>query len=300
MKSQRQTLSFLQSRFREIGIRPNTKHGQNFLIDLNLVKFVADAADVQPADVVLEVGTGTGSLTAMLADQAAEVITVEIDQQLANLAREELFEVDNITFLQQDVLRNKNNFDPHVLDVIREKVTEGRGFKLVANLPYNVATPVMSNLLLIDTFPDSMTVMIQKELGDRMVALPRTKDYGSLSVWMQSVASTEILKEVPPTVFYPKPKVTSAIVQVVSDRERRSAIPDLVFFHQFTRKIFLHRRKFLRSSILGAWKGDLDKPQVDAIMAQLDFGPETRAEELTIESMQRLSEAIRMALSQTS
>ena len=300
MKSQRQTLSFLQSRFREIGIRPNTKHGQNFLIDLNLVKFVADAADIQPTDVVLEVGTGTGSLTAMLADQAAEVITVEIDQQLANLAREELFEVDNITFLQQDVLRNKNNFDPHVLDVIREKVTEGRGFKLVANLPYNVATPVMSNLLLIDTFPDSMTVMIQKELGDRMVALPRTKDYGSLSVWMQSVASTEILKEVPPTVFYPKPKVTSAIVQVVSDRERRSAIPDLVFFHQFTRKIFLHRRKFLRSSILGAWKGDLDKPQVDAIMAQLDFGPETRAEELTIESMQRLSEAIRMALSQTS
>ena len=300
MKSQRQTLSFLQSRFREIGIRPNTKHGQNFLIDLNLVKFVADAADIQPTDVVLEVGTGTGSLTAMLADQAAEVITVEIDQQLANLAREELFEVDNITFLQQDVLRNKNNFDPHVLDVIREKVTEGRGFKLVANLPYNVATPVMSNLLLIDTFPDSMTVMIQKELGDRMVALPRTKDYGSLSVWMQSVASTEILKEVPPTVFYPKPKVTSAIVQVVSDRERRSAIPDLVFFHQFTRKIFLHRRKFLRSSILGAWKGDLDKPQVDAIMAQLDFGPETRAEELTIESMQRLSEAIRTALSQTS
>ena len=89
-------------------------------------------------------------------------------------------------------------------------------------------------------------------------------------------------------------------MQVVSDRERRSAIPDLVFFHQFTRKIFLHRRKFLRSSILGAWKGDLDKPQVDAIMAQLDFGPETRAEELTIESMQRLSEAIRMALSQTS
>ena len=300
MKSQRQTLSFLQSRFREIGIRPNTKHGQNFLIDLNLVKFVADAADIQPTDVVLEVGTGTGSLTAMLADQAAEVITVEIDQQLANLAREELFEVDNITFLQQDVLRNKNNFDPHVLDVIREKVTEGRGFKLVANLPYNVATPVMSNLLLIDTFPDSMTVMIQKELGDRMVALPRTKDYGSLSVWMQSVASTEILKEVPPTVFYPKPKVTSAIVQVVSDRERRSAIPDLVFFHQFTRKIFLHRRKFLRSSILGAWKGDLDKPQVDAIMAQLDFGPETRAEELTIESMQRLSEAIRTALSQAS
>ncbi len=296
MKSQRQTLSFLQSRFREIGIRPNTKHGQNFLIDLNLVKFVADAADIQPTDVVLEVGTGTGSLTAMLADRAAEVITVEIDQQLANLAREELFEVDNITFLQQDVLRNKNNFDPHVLDVIHEKVTDGRGFKLVANLPYNVATPVMSNLLLIDTFPDSMTVMIQKELGDRMVASPRTKDYGSLSVWMQSIASTEILKEVPPTVFYPKPKVTSAIVQVVSDRERRKAIPDLPFFHQFTRKIFLHRRKFLRSSMLGAWKGELDKPQVDAIMAQLEFGPETRAEELNIEAMQRLCEAIRNTL----
>ena len=164
MKSKRQTLSFLQSRFREIGIRPNTKHGQNFLIDLNLVDFVAEAANIQPNDVVMEVGTGTGSLTAQLAERAAEVITVEIDQQLHNLAREELFEVDNITFLQQDVLKNKNNFAPNVLDVIAERVTADRGFKLVANLPYNVATPVMSNLLLLDTYPDSMTVMIQKEL----------------------------------------------------------------------------------------------------------------------------------------
>ena len=296
MKSPRQTLSFLQSRFREIGIRPNTKHGQNFLIDLNLVDFVADAANISPNDVVLEVGTGTGSLTAKLAARAAEVITVEIDQQLANLAREELFEVDNITFLQQDVLRNKNNFDQKVLDLIKEKVTEERGFKLVANLPYNVATPVMSNLLLCEIYPDSMTVMIQKELADRMVALPRTKDYGSLSVWMQSVAKTEILKEVPPTVFYPKPKVTSAIVQVISDRARREAIPDLRFFHQFTRKIFLHRRKFLRSSILGAWKGDLGKPEVDAIMTQLAMGAETRAEELDIDTMQLLCDAIRNKL----
>ncbi|MCA9214437.1 MAG: ribosomal RNA small subunit methyltransferase A [Planctomycetales bacterium] len=293
MKSKRQTLSFLQSRFREIGIRPNTKHGQNFLIDLNLVDFVADAADIQPSDVVLEVGTGTGSLTARLAERAAEVITVEIDLQLHNLAREELFGVENVTFLQQDVLRNKNNFDEKVLNLIAEKVTPGRGFKLVANLPYNVATPVMSNLLLIDQYPDSMTVMIQKELADRMVAKPCTKDYGSLSVWMQSVATTEILKEVPPAVFFPRPKVTSAIVQVVSDKERREAIPDLVFFHQFTRRIFLHRRKFLRSSILGAWKGELDKPDVDSIMAELQMSRETRAEELNIETMQRLCEAIR-------
>lgn len=296
MKTKRQTLSFLQSRFREIGIQPNTKHGQNFLIDLNLVDFVAESANIQPNDVVFEVGTGTGSLTAKVAAKAAEVITVEIDQQLAGLAREELFDFENITFLQQDALRNKNNFDEKVLQVIREKVTGDRGFKLVANLPYNVATPVMSNLLLCDIYPDSMTVMIQKELGDRMVASPSTKDYGSLSVWMQSICFTAILREVPPSVFWPRPKVTSAIVQVISDPSRRDAIPDLKFFHQFTRRIFMHRRKFLRSSILGAWKGELGKSDVDEIMAQLELGPDARAEQLDIQTMQELCEAIRQRL----
>jgi len=302
MKSPRQTLSFLQRRFREIGIQPNTKHGQNFLIDLNLVEFLATSADIQPNDVILEVGTGTGSLTALLAQKAAAVITVEIDQQLAILAREELFEAENITFLQQDALRNKNNLDDKVIETIRQHVTAepNRKFKLVANLPYNVATPIMSNLMLCDIYPDAMTVTIQKELGDRIVGVPSTKDYGSLSVWMQSLGSTEILREIPPTVFWPRPKVISAIVQVISDPAKRAAIPDVEFFHQFTRKIFMHRRKFLRSSILGAWKGELDKADVDAIMEQLELGPTSRAEQLDVPQMQVLCEAIRQRLMQKS
>ena len=295
MKSARQTISYLQQRFREIGIRPNTRHGQNFLIDLNLIEFLAYSADIQKNDVVLEVGTGMGSLTAKLAERACQVVTVEIDEQLSNLAQEELSAADNVTFLQQDALRNKNSLHENVLDTVRQKLSEGEGraFKLVANLPYNIATPVISNLLLSDPYPDAMTVTIQKELADRLTASPSTKDYGSLSVWVQSVAFTAILRELPPSVFWPRPKVTSAIVQIVSDPQKRAMITDLGFFHRFVRTIFLHRRKFLRGSLLSAHKHELDKPDVDAIMRALEFGTDSRAEQLSIEQLYQLSVAVK-------
>src|SRR6185503_16284396 len=146
----RQTKSFLLERFREMGIRPATRHGQNFLIDLNLVELIVDAADLTADDVVLEVGTGTGSLTALMAKRAAAVVTVEIDGHLFELASEQLIDLPNVTMLRLDALRNKNNFDDRVMNAVGETLTavSGRRFKLVANLPYNIATPVVSNLLL--------------------------------------------------------------------------------------------------------------------------------------------------------
>jgi len=291
--AQRQTASFLRQRFAEAGISPDTRHGQNFLIDLNLVELLAQAANVTRDDVVLEVGTGTGSLTALLARKAAAVVTVEIDQRMFQLAGEELAELDNVVMLRFDALKNKNRFNPDLLAVLDEQLAAapGRQLKLAANLPYNIATPVVSNLLHLPTPPTSMTVTIQKELADRIVAPPSTKDYSALSVWMQSQCHVHLLRTLPPSVFWPRPTVDSAIIQVIPDLARRAEIGDLARFHEFVRAMFLHRRKFLRSVILSAFKRRLDKPQVDRVMAQLNLDAQSRAEQLDTTQMRVLCDA---------
>lgn len=290
-----QTVSFLVRRFREAGIRPATRHGQNFLIDGNLQQVIIDTAELDTRDVVLEVGTGTGALSALLADRAAAVVSVEIDRQLFELASEELLGRTNIILLRRDALANKNRFDAEVLDAVAQQVAAqpGRRWKLVANLPFNVATPILSNLLACPSPPTAMIVTIQRELADRIVARPATKDYGALSIWIQSQCSARIVRLLSPTVFWPRPKVTSAIIQVVIDRQRRDRIPDLGYWHQFVRAMFWHRRKFLRRVVLGAFKGRLTKADVDAVFAATGLGPSSRAEQLDIPTMLVLCEAIR-------
>jgi 16S rRNA (adenine1518-N6/adenine1519-N6)-dimethyltransferase len=293
----RQTAQFLIQRFRQVGIRPVTKRGQNFLIDLNLVELIAESADLGPDDVVLEVGTGTGSLTALIAPHVAEVVTVEIDRQLHELANQELVEFDNVTFLCQDVLRTKNRLHPVVLEMLQEKLAggENRKLKLVANLPYNVATPIISNLLDTEVVPDAMSVTIQKELADRIVASPSTKDYGSLSIWLQSQCDVQIVRTLPPSVFWPRPKVQSAILHIQVSPEKRGLIADVTFFHRFVRAMFFHRRKYLRSVILSAFKGQLDKPAVDAVLEEQALSPQIRAEALDVQQMLDLCDAMRAA-----
>ena len=295
MPINRQTASFLKRRFSEVGLQPDPRHGQNFLTDLNLLHLLASTADVGPNDVILEVGTGTGSLTALLAKQAAAVVTVEIDAHLHQMASEELYEFDNVTMLLQDALRNKNNFSPTVLETLREKLAEspGRQLKLAANLPYNVATPIISNLLLTDLQPVSLTVTIQKELADRITAGPRSKDYGALSIWIQCLCHAELIRIMPPTVFWPRPKVDSAILQITPQADQQAAVPDLPYFHRFVRAMFFHRCKLLRSVILSAFKKRLDKPTVDGVMAQQQLAANARAEELDVPQMLSLCEAIR-------
>ncbi len=292
---QRQTAQFLIRRFREVGIRPITKQGQNFLIDLNLVELIAETADLGPDDVVLEVGTGTGSLTALIAPHVAVVVTVEIDRQLHELASQELVDFENVTLLCQDVLRTKNQMHPVVLDTLQEKlaIAEGRQLKLVANLPYHVATPVISNLLDTTVLPASMTVTIQKELGDRLVASPSTKDYGALSVWVQSQCDVQLVRTLPPSVFWPRPRVQSAIMHIQVAPQKRSLIPDISFFHSFVRSIFLHRRKYLRSVVVSAFKGQLDKPTADGILQKEGLSLQIRAEALSVEQLLSLCEAVR-------
>ncbi|MBN2292189.1 MAG: ribosomal RNA small subunit methyltransferase A [Pirellulales bacterium] len=301
--SRAQSLSFLMKRLREVGIEPRKKLGQNFLVDLNLQDMIFRTADIGPNDVVLEVGTGTGSLTVLMADAAAAIVTVELDKQLFELASEELHTMDNVHQLQLDALKNKNNFNPAVIEEVAKHLTVDplRRLKLVANLPYNVAAPVISNLLSENLLPDdvpphSMTVTIQKELGDRIVARPGTSDYGALSIWVQAQCRAEIVRVMPPSVFWPRPKVHSAIVHIKNDSLRRSRIPDRTFFHNFVRAMFFHRRKFLRSVLISAVKGKLEKPDVDRILDQVGLDPTLRAEQLDVETMLQLSEAVRGAI----
>ncbi len=291
----RQTKSFLMARFREMGIAPATRHGQNFLIDLNLHQVIINAADLDDRDVVLEVGTGTGALTELMAQRAAAVVTVEIDSHLFELASEQLIDYPHVTMLNIDALRNKNNFNPAVLEAISAPMdaAPGRRLKLVANLPYNIATPVISNLLSCPYTPHAMVATIQLELAQRIVAQPWSKDYSALSAWVQVQADAEIVREMAPTVFWPAPKVQSAIVRIVIDPERRAAVPDLAFFHRFTKAIFLHRRKFLRANLVSALKGDLEKPEVDEIIAEMGFADDARTEQLDVPTLLRLCELVR-------
>ncbi len=281
-------------RFEEAGIRPQSRHGQNFLIDLNLLDVLLDAAELTASDVVLEVGTGLGSLTARMAELAAAVVTVEIDPRMSQLAAEELVEFDNVTMLLQDALKNKNHIEPAVLEAVRNKVNEARGrrFKLVANLPYNVATPLLSNLLLADPQPVSMTATIQKELAERFIAAPGTKDYSALSIWMQAMCDVQIVRTLPPQVFWPRPKVHSAIVHIVPNAEKRAQIDDPATFHQFVRSLFLHRRKYLRGVLVSVLEEEFDKPAVDDLLAAFEFPPDVRAEQLPVETLIALHNAI--------
>ena len=296
-KQHRQTISFLTRRFREVGLQPASRHGQNFLIDMNLQQLLVDAAQLGPEDVVLEVGTGTGALTALIATKASAVVTVEIDQHLYQLASEELLDFQNITMLKQDVLKNKNKLSSEVLEAVTTHLGDEKKFKLVANLPYNIATPLISNLLACEIPPRSITVTIQKEVAERILAKPATKNYGHLSVWIQSQCAVECVRFMPPSVFWPRPKVESAIIQITLDTERRNQIPDLSFFHRFTRALFLHRRKFLRSVVISAMKRDLDKSEVDQAIASAGLRGDQRAEQLSVEEIVTLCESVRDLLS---
>lgn len=298
MSQHRQTASYLSKRLAAAGLRPVSRYGQNFLVDLNLIDLIARSAELRQTDVVLEVGTGVGSLTSRLSNQAGAVLTVEIDANLHRLASEEVGGRPNVRLIHGDALHNKNTLRPDLMVQIREamtKIGDEARFMLVANLPYNIATPIISNLLHETPAPDRMVVTIQKELADRMVASPGTKDYGALSIWIQSLCRVEIVRVLSPHVFWPRPKVFSAILRLDAVPEWRERFVDIDYFHQTVRAFFFHRRKFLRSVVISAMKGRLDKAAVDEVFETLGHGANSRAETLTIEQIQTLVEALRVA-----
>jgi 16S rRNA (adenine1518-N6/adenine1519-N6)-dimethyltransferase len=288
---QRQTRSFLMSLFTQHGINPRGDLGQNFLIDVNLIEFAVRAAELGPRDVALEVGSGTGGMTAFLARDAGRVISVDIDKNMSALAAEAVQDCTNVTLINSDILKNKNTLDPHICDVIRHHVASipnGR-LKLVANLPYSVATPVMSNLIASDLPWERMICTIQWELAEKMIAEPGDSKFGAMSAWIQSQASVRILKKLGPNVFWPRPKVDSAIVSLWRDQEAADRIHDRRFFQDFLRRAFTLRRKFIRSVLVALYRKELDKAEIDVLLGELGHTNEDRAERMDIPTLIRLS-----------
>lgn len=212
----RQTLSYLTGLLASRRIRPNSKLGQNLLIDLNLMDLVVSSAQLNSDDMVLEVGCGTGSLTSRLVGQAGFVLGVEIDFSMADLAQEVVGSRENFSLIQCDVLAGKNKIRDEVLVQLEQQKTKHqlKQIKLVANLPFAVATPVIANLLINSLPIHLMVVMVQWEIGQKMASLPGGPDFGALSILVQSLAQVEILRKIPATAFWPKPKVDSAIVRI--------------------------------------------------------------------------------------
>ena len=290
-QAERQTRSHLMSLFERHGFHPRGDLGQNFLIDLNLLDFIVSEARLSGDDVVLEIGAGTGGLTTLLAEQAGSVVSVEYDRNVHQLAAEVVADCPNVTLLRCDALKNKNRFAPQVLGQIEHQLAEGpeRSLKLVANLPYNIATPVVSNLVSTDLPWSRMVVTIQLELAERMLAKPRTSAYGSLAVWLQSQARVKILRRLPPNVFWPRPQVNSAIIAVTPDATRRARIRDRSYFHNYVRRVFQQRRKMLRSVLCGMLSKQLQKSDVDSLLQDNGFDGQVRAEELTVAEHVRLA-----------
>jgi 16S rRNA (adenine1518-N6/adenine1519-N6)-dimethyltransferase len=297
----RQTVSYLRGLFARRGISPQHRHGQNFLIDLNLHDVIVREAALTADDVVLEVGPGAGALTSRLAREAAAVIAVEIDPAMAGLTAEATREFSNVQVLNRDALGGKHAIDPVVLDHVRAELAAGAGrrFKLVANLPYHVATPLIVNLWYEvgpDLSPVCMVVTIQKEVADRLVAEPGSNEYGSLTALVGAVADVEVLRVLPPSVFWPRPKIDSAIVRIDANPEKRALIDDLGWYHEVVRRLFLLRRKHVRGAVHAQWGDRLSKQEVDAILESIDVPGQVRAEALNVAELNDLASALKAGL----
>jgi 16S rRNA (adenine1518-N6/adenine1519-N6)-dimethyltransferase len=244
-----QTKREIQQLLASAGVRPNKRLGQHFLIDLNLMRLLVESAKIKSNDIVLEVGCGTGSLTGELAGKAGFVIAVEIDWTLAGLARSCLANADNIELINTDILKNKHNLSPTVINALesaREKYN-GRVL-LVSNLPYNAASPTMLNLMTGSIVADAMYVTVQKEVADRMTAVPGSGDYGILSIFLSAVGDVKTIRLLRPSVFWPRPQVDSAMLGFVRKKEKYVRIEDMDLFGEAVKLFMGHRRKTLTSA----------------------------------------------------
>jgi len=293
--SPRQTLSYIKGLLQSRRLIPKNKMGQNFLIDLNLLGLVVRTAELTKEDCVLEVGTGTGSLTARLADAAGSVFTVELDPQFFEMSRQLLAARPNVRQLHGDALAGKNQLNPNLLAGWDALAAEGglTRRKVVANLPYSIATPLITNLIITGVPIERMVVMVQWEVAERMTAAPGSKDYGALAVLLQSVADVNVVRRIAPTNFWPRPEVDSAIVLIKPNAEKARRVEDLAKWRAFLRDLYTHRRKNLRQALSGWPSGRRDKSGVDSRLALLEVDGSIRAETLDIEQHLRLHAAFR-------
>jgi 16S rRNA (adenine1518-N6/adenine1519-N6)-dimethyltransferase len=226
------------------GISPRHRFGQNFMIDQNLLRLLADAAELMPGDLTIEVGPGTGALTEELLHRGAEVLAVEIDRDLAGILRQRFAGNRRFELIEGDVLAGKHGLHAALSQRLRCARESGRTVKLAANLPYNVASPLVVELLLAGV--DLLAFTVQREVARRLKAAPATEEYGALSVMVQLLAEVQVLRVLPPQAFWPEPRVESALVRL---RRRDLLGGRAAAFSGFVHRLFSFRRKTLRRSL---------------------------------------------------
>jgi 16S rRNA (adenine1518-N6/adenine1519-N6)-dimethyltransferase len=286
-----QTKTEIRERLAAAGIRPNRLRGQNFLIDGNLMRTVVDAAGLKPGDFVFEVGTGTAGLTALLADGAGEVLTVEVDPALSAIARQVLAGRGNVTLLQADVLAGKHVLDPDVRTALTEKASHHARTVLAANLPYSIATPLIVNLLMGEVAFDLMVFTVQREVADRMTASPGTRDYGWVSVVMALSCEAEVLRRLPRQAFWPAPDVESSLVRLRPRPGWREGI-DVSMLREIGPIVFQQRRKTVKRILKNYLKRTGRTLREEALLDEAGVEPSVRGDQLTPEQIVRLGEAI--------
>ena len=258
------------------------KFGQNFLIDSHVLDRIADAAQISEADAVLEIGPGIGALTQRLAERAGKVLAVEIDRGLIPILAESLAEYDNVEVIQGDILEQN-------LNDLSERLG-GKRIKVVANLPYYITTPILMKLLESGLPIENITVMVQKEVAERMQASPGGKDYGSLSLAVQYYAAAEIVANVPPHCFLPRPKVGSAVICLRTYAEKPVQTGDEAFLFRIIRASFNQRRKTLVNGLKNA---GFSREKVNEALSSLGLPETVRGEVLSLAQFAALAELLR-------
>lgn len=258
------------------------KFGQNFLIDQGIVEKIVREAGVTKDDFVLEIGPGIGTMTQILCENAREVAAVEIDRKLIPILNDTLSEYDNVTIINDDILKVDIN-------KLAEDKNGGRPIKVVANLPYYITTPIIMGLFESHVPLDSITIMVQKEVADRMQTGPGSKDYGALSLAVQFYAKPEIVVNVPPECFMPRPNVGSAVIRLKRHETRPVDVKDEKLMFRIIRASFNQRRKTLANGLNNSPEIGYTKEQIAAAIEELGRGASIRGEALTLEEFARLS-----------
>ena len=258
------------------------KFGQNFLIDTHVLEKIIRAAGVTKEDMVLEIGPGIGTMTQYLAENARQVVAVEIDNNLIPILGETLKDYDNVTVINEDILK---------VDIrgLAEKYNNGRPIKVVANLPYYITTPIIMGLFESDVPIDNITVMVQKEVADRMQVGPGTKDYGALSLAVQYYAEPYIVANVPPNCFIPRPNVGSAVIRLTRHQNPpvQTENPKLMF--ALIRASFNQRRKTLQNGLNNSSEISFSKEVIAEAIESLGVPATVRGEALTLEQFAQLA-----------
>lgn len=261
------------------------KFGQNFLIDTHVLEKIISAAGITKDDMVLEIGPGIGTMTQYLAEAAGKVAAVEIDKNLIPILEDTLSEYDNVMVINDDVLK---------VDIrgLVEKENGGRPVKVVANLPYYITTPIIMGLFEGNVPVESITVMVQKEVADRMQVGPGTKDYGALSLAVQYYAEPYIVANVPPNCFIPRPAVGSAVIRLTRYQEKPVKVNNASFMFKIIRASFNQRRKTLQNGLYNSSELRIPKEKTVAALEEMGLTPTIRGEKLSLEEFAQLSDIL--------